>query len=215
MKAIEEHKCTLCDHPAAEEIPVSGCTSFRFCENCRLLSRPPESFPGWNEERLRYLTHTNHIADKKYQDFLRQLGDPVLKITPKGSIGLDYGCGQNTVLCNILEENGMKMQPYDPVFFPRKLTRTYDFIVSTETFEHFFKPGAEITKLLKLLKPGGYLGIMTQFWENKDQVYHWRYARDYTHVCLYHRKTFDFIARQWSLDMKYSDENACVIFQKN
>jgi 2-polyprenyl-3-methyl-5-hydroxy-6-metoxy-1,4-benzoquinol methylase len=72
----------------------------------------------------------------------------------------------------LLEERGLTCSNYDPFFFPDTLKKAddgdtclneapYDFVVSSECFEHFYTPREEILQINDLLKPGGWLGVMT------------------------------------------------------
>jgi len=80
--------------------------------------------------------------------------------------------------------------------------QAYDFITCTETAEHFVDPRAEFDRFDVLLRPGGWLGVMTEVLD-EDRIFEtWRYARDPTHVCFYGRRTFDWIADRfgWALE---------------
>ena len=67
----------------------------------------------------------------------------------------------------MLEEQGYRMSLYDPFFAPSPdaLERRYDFITCTETVEHFYQPGKEFRRLDRLLRSGGWLGVMTEMLE--------------------------------------------------
>ncbi|NIT81976.1 MAG: class I SAM-dependent methyltransferase, partial [Nitrospinaceae bacterium] len=39
----------------------------------------------------------------------------------------------------------------------------YDLVISTETFEHFHRPGDEVPRAVGRVAPGGYLAVMTRF----------------------------------------------------
>ena len=70
----------------------------------------------------------------------------------------------------MLIQEGFKVSLYDPFFYPSKdvLTNQYDFITCTETVEHFHDPYKEFNILDDLLKPGGWLGVMTSFFQTGD-----------------------------------------------
>jgi len=61
----------------------------------------------------------------------------------------------------MLIDKGYLCEDCDPLFFENPLNKKYDYIFSTEVFEHFFEPQKEIKKIYDLLRPGGYLVVMT------------------------------------------------------
>ena len=128
--------------------------------------------------------------------------------------GLDYGCGPAPTLSALLEERGMPCDNYDPFFFPHLLPgRKYDFIFSTECFEHFFYPGREIPKLLALAKAGGHLIIMTDLWKNPEEFASWSYGRDFTNVSFYHAGTLNWISKHYGIPKVYDDGVRVAIFR--
>jgi 2-polyprenyl-3-methyl-5-hydroxy-6-metoxy-1,4-benzoquinol methylase len=109
----------------------------------------------------------------------------------------------------MLKKDGFKVSLYDPFFYPdtNVLSLKYDFITCTETAEHFYNPFKEFNTLDKLLKPGGWLGIMTSFLTTHDMFENWYYRRDPTHVTFYAKKTFQVIAsqRNWICEVQSKD----------
>ncbi len=107
------------------------------------------------------------------------------------------------------------MNTYDPYFAntPSVLTEPYDFITSTEVFEHLYNPFKEIDLLFSLLKPQGILGVMTKLLREDIHFPTWFYRNDTTHVSFYRIKTWEWISRRWSADILVLDENI-VIFRK-
>jgi hypothetical protein len=81
-----------------------------------------------------------------------------------GARGLDFGCGREPTLSVLFEEAGFPCANYDLHYFndPAVLNTQYDFLTCSETMEHFRNPREEFEKLLSLVKPGGWIGIMTQ-----------------------------------------------------
>ncbi len=144
---------------------------------------------------MRYETHNNDPSDERYRAFLRRVTTPLIKRLERPATGLDYGAGPGPTLSVMMEEQGFDMAIYDPFFAPRldALARKYDFVTCTETAEHFHAPSAEFERLYGLLKPGGWLAVMTQWADDKD-FRQWSYARDVTHVCFYREETMAWIA---------------------
>jgi SAM-dependent methyltransferase len=156
-------------------------------------------------ERARYETHENDPRDPRYRAFLRRLCTPLVARLPRSAEGLDYGSGPGPTLSVMLEEQGFPMALYDPFYAPDEtvLQRTYDFVTCTETAEHFFSPARELERIDRLLRPGGWLGLMTQVLEEGASFSQWYYARDPSHVSFYRARTLRWIAqhRRWELEL--------------
>jgi 2-polyprenyl-3-methyl-5-hydroxy-6-metoxy-1,4-benzoquinol methylase len=94
------------------------------------------------------------------------------------------------------------MQAYDP-FFRRDaalLAQTYDIITCSETVEHFHSPRTEFERLHQMLRPGGSLYISTLLYHDSIPFANWHYRRDPTHVILYRRETFSWLAEHFGFD---------------
>jgi hypothetical protein len=158
-------------------------------------------------ERARYETHDNDPSDQRYRAFLYRLFAPLIARLPAGAAGLDYGSGPGPTLSVMLAEAGFATSIYDPFFAPdgATLRRSYDFITCTETVEHFYSPAQEFERLDQMLRPGGWLGIMTEMREEDRVFSSWWYVRDPTHVCFYHADTMAWIAARygWTMERPY------------
>lgn len=179
------------------------------CEICEARFLDPRQFPNAEEERAHYLNHDNNPDDPGYRRFLSKLALPLLQKLSPGLSGLDYGSGPGPALAMMLEEAGHRMALYDPFFFPDEtvLDETYDVITCTEVAEHFHRPSDEFDRLDRLLRPGGWLGIMTCFQTDDDRFASWHYRRDPTHVVFYRATTFHHLAqeRDWICDIPVKD----------
>lgn len=197
-------------------MPVQGPDerSYFLCNNCRLINAGAEHFPDRQEEKARYLTHQNGFQHEGYVKFLHLAVGPALAFLEKGMAGLDYGCGHAPTLSALLEVKGLVCEDYDPIFVGHPLEKTFDFIFSTEVFEHFFQPGKEIQKIRSLLNANGLLIVMTEQWKDLQKFPRWYYARDSTHVCFYHAGTFDFICGSFGFEIIFADNERVVILRK-
>ena len=185
------------------------------CRHCAATLLDPAGRLPRQDEYAHYLTHEIDSADPRYRAFLARLADPLLaKLTP-GSTGLDYGCGPGPALAEMLREAGHRVALYDPFFHPDDgpLRYCYDFIVCTETAEHFFRPAQEFDRLDCLLRPGGWLGLMTCFQTEDSLFENWHYAKDPTHVTFYREETLCVIAVQRDWACEIVDRNV-ALFQK-
>lgn len=216
MIHINEAKCPLCGNSKIDRLNTQFKKRlFYLCDVCFLIFVDRPSLPTPEDEKLRYEHHQNQIGNTRYVEFLMKAIDPLLQLISKSDVGLDYGCGPNMITEYILRRSGYRCESYDPIFYPDIKEKTFDYIISTEVFEHFHIPELEIDKALKLLRPGGYISIMTELWTQLSEFSSWYYIRDYTHVSFYHTKTLLFIENKYDLSQVYSDQKRVFIFQKN
>ncbi len=163
----------------------------------------PRHYLAREAEHAQYRLHENHPADPGYRRFLSKLADPLILRLKSESSGLDYGCGPGSALAAMLGEAGHRVALYDPLFAPDRtvLEGRYDFITCTETAEHFHDPQREFATLAGLLKPGGWLGVMTCFQTDDAAFSRWHYRLDPTHVVFYREATLRHIAARLELEI--------------
>lgn len=198
----EPAACPICRTPGADVFVTVDNLHYWKCPVCEARFLDPAQRPTPEEEHRQYSLHRNDPGDRRYRDFLAKLVAPLADCLAGPSQGLDYGCGPGPALAEMMRERGHEMSLYDPFFFPDEevLSRTYDFIACTETAEHFHCPADEFDRLHGLLRPGGWLGIMTSFQADDARFADWHYRKDPTHVVFYREETFRAIAawRGWS-----------------
>lgn len=185
------------------------------CGHCKLVFAPSSPRLSQKELRERYLLHENSIENKGYCDFLYQvirLAKPYL--TP-GSKGLDFGCGPGPTLSKLVRVEGFEVTDYDPIFFDSPLSPPYDFIFSTECFEHFEEPRKDISRVVSLLREGGALALMTELWSDSNDFKKWPYAADPTHVSFYSKETLEYICGSFGLRQVEGDGKRVFVFKKN
>jgi SAM-dependent methyltransferase len=179
------------------------------CETCEATFLEPSQRPAPKAELAHYLEHENDCADPRYRRFLSKLATPLVERLDPGCEGLDYGCGPAPALAGMLREAGHRVALFDPFFHPdaAPLDRTYDFVACTETAEHFHRPAEEFDRFGRLLRPGGWLAVMTCFQVDDDRFAQWRYRRDPTHVVFYRAATFRHLAAQrgWLCEVPRKD----------
>ncbi len=201
--------CPVCQATSPQPLLEVDSRSYWRCDVCEARFLDPKQFPGCEEERTHYLNHDNDPDDPGYRRFLSKLALPLLERLKPGRCGLDYGCGPGPALAIMLEEAGHRIALYDPFFFEDEdvLAQTYDVITCTEVAEHFHRPHKEFDRLDQLLRPGGWLGIMTCFQTDDDRFAAWHYRRDPTHVVFYREATLRHIAteRGWSCEIPAKD----------
>ncbi len=179
------------------------------CDVCEASFLLPHQLPTAERERAEYGRHRNEADDAGYRSFLARLSAPLLARLAPARAGLDFGCGPGPVLARMLQSAGHAVALYDPFFAPDRsvLQRSYDFVTCTEVVEHFHRPAEEFARLDALLRPGGWLGIMTCFQTDDARFARWHYRRDSTHVVFYREATFRVIARRhgWVCEIPAKD----------
>lgn len=188
---------------------------FYQCTNCELIAADPASHLVLSEEKAVYDLHENNPADSRYRNFLSRLVTPLLKHLEPGMEGLDFGCGPGPTLSGMLCEAGMHMQDYDPLYQADAglLQRQYDFVTCTEVVEHFNEPASAWMQLTALVKPGGWLGVMTSLVpdDNPEFFRSWGYKGEPTHVSFYRPATFAWLGRHFGFTIEQVDERIILM----
>lgn len=199
----ETTPCPLCENSDTLVFCTVNGIAYLRCRDCLLTWMSQENLPDRAEEKRQYDLHENDPGDPDYRRFLARLWEPLRERLPEGSTGLDFGCGPGPALAAMAGEAGFPVALYDPIYFPDKsaLDRCHDFITCTEVVEHLHHPATEFHLFDRLLRPGGWLGIMTGWLEDDAGFARWHYRRDPTHVCFYRRETLHWLANHygWSL----------------
>jgi len=206
--------CPLCHTPDPHFFYHGPQRDYLQCQRCGLIYVPKEELLPPKAEKARYDLHENDPTDQGYRHFLSQLCRPLIDtIGPPPQHGLDFGCGPGPVLALMLKNRGYTISCYDPYYEPNPeaLEQTYDFVTCTEVMEHLYTPAREWKLLLKLLKPGGWLGLMTQLNNDPEKFPDLHYIKDATHVSFFSRRTFNFLARRDNLQVKFFGSNTLLI----
>lgn len=202
--------------PAPDRCPV--CTTLRIrpfmtiegkvywrCRLCEATFLAPAQWPDLEAQKEEYDKHQNDIDDPDYRAFLSRLTAPLLARMPRGLRGLDFGCGPGPALMKMMEEAGHEMRCYDPIYAPDQsaLDDVYDFITCTEVIEHLHQPRAVFAALNEMLRPGGWVGVMTEFQTSDSSFEKWHYRRDPTHVIFYRASTLNLLGSRlgWILEI--------------
>lgn len=212
---IAPAQCSVCQDAALRLLEVVSDVPYWRCGRCEATLMAPEHWLDRDAEKHIYDLHDNNPDDSGYQRFLSKIVDPILTRAPDEAHGLDFGCGPGPALARMLAAKGMEVSLYDPFYAPNPetLARRYDFITCTEVIEHLHNPHQVFQQLDELLKPGGWLGVMTCFQTDDARFANWHYRRDPTHVVFYRETTLQWLARAmgWDLDIPAKD---VALFQK-
>ena len=170
---------------------------YLYCSTCGLVFVPPEGYLSRGAEKAEYELHQNKVDDPGYRAFLSRLLCPLVERLPSGAHGLDFGCGPGPALAHMLREMGFEVSLYDSFFVPDESTldAQYDFICATEVVEHLHRPAQELERLWSLLRPGGWMGVMTKLVLDRTAFARWHYKNDPTHVCFFSVDTWCWWAR--------------------
>jgi SAM-dependent methyltransferase len=208
-------QCSICKQNTTNITVLNNGKIFYHCSNCNFSGLDSAFFLNPSEEKSRYDNHENNIENQGYVDMFERFIDFTISELSVRTI-LDYGSGPGPVLAELLSKKGYKVSTYDPFYAPKKFeNESFDLITSTEVFEHFNNPLEEIKKLISLVKPNGYISVMTRFCPELDKFKSWFYKDDDTHVSFYSPKTFEYIAKLFNLKIIKHDNFQYILLQKS
>lgn len=207
--------CPLCRQHAITFF-FADSRSYWQCADCQLVFVDTSEHLNERQEKERYDLHENNANDQGYLNFLNKLILPLSKKLPTGSKGLDFGCGPGPTVSLMLEALGFSVDCYDKYYANdvSLLSNQYDFVTSTEVLEHLREPSVELQRLIGLLRPNGYLGIMTGLMPPIEKFANWHYKRDLTHICFYSNSTFEWIAEHWDLSLEIIGNDVVILHSK-
>ena len=194
---------------------ASGYREFLRCSECDMVFVPRGQILDVAGQKARYLQHNNEVNDPAYREFLGRMYYELRPHLCAGARGLDYGCGPGPALQKMMLEDGFEADVYDIYFYPNEsaLQETYDFVTCTETVEHFEDPRGELERIDGLLRPGGWLGVMTGMLESWDDFPGWHYHRDPTHVNFFSHMTMRRIGERHKWKVRFPSRNV-ALFRK-
>jgi SAM-dependent methyltransferase len=203
--------CRLC-HTHCEDRALPA--FFYECPTCKGVFKSESLLPSPEKERERYDLHQNNPDDEGYQSFLYPIIRLLLNNHKPEEKGLDFGCGPGPASLKMLSSKGFSCDGYDPFYNPdlSLLEKQYDYILCSETIEHFHQPALAFTQLHALLKKGGKLYVMTYFYDPMHIDFkNWYYKNDPTHVFLYQYETMEYIARNWGFALIECNKRIAVL----
>ena len=205
--------CSLCKNPNSVLFARDRRREYWRCALCALVYVPEQYFLNAAQEKAEYDLHRNDPDDAGYRQFLSRLTAALLPKLPASSSGLEFGCGPGPALAAMLSEAGHEVTLYDPfyAFDPPALERSYDFIAATEVVEHLHRPGLELDRLWSLLRPGGWLGVMTKLVIDVEAFQRWHYKNDPTHVVFFSRQTWTWWAARRSAELEFVGQDVMLL----
>jgi 2-polyprenyl-3-methyl-5-hydroxy-6-metoxy-1,4-benzoquinol methylase len=209
-------RCPLCGGEDIDPFYKNDNRTFLSCLNCQLVFVPKHHWLSTEDEKATYDLHENDPQDLRYRRFLSRFVTPLVeKLTP-GQKGLDFGCGPGPTLSILLAEQGQQVDLFDPFYHndPSVFDKEYDFICATEVVEHLRDPKRVFSALFKMLKPGGWLGMMTKQVKDRHAFRQWHYIRDLTHICFYRQRTFEYLAQRFGADLDIVADDVILLNRK-
>ena len=206
-------RCVLCDSNEVIPLELNNDRRFFRCHICDLIFVQESSYLSSADEIARYRLHDNSLLNQGYVNMFLEKISLVHEYCPGVNSVLDYGCGPEPVLAELLKKDGFECDIYDPYFFPDLPDRSYDLVISTEVFEHLKDIGADLNIIRSLLSPEGYLAIMTSFHDAVNSFEGWWYSKDPTHICFFSMRTFEWMAKEFGFKIVHNNYKNFIILQ--
>ena len=84
-------------------------------------------------------------------------------------------------------------------------------MTATEVIEHLYEPDKVWQQWLNLVKPEGWIGLMTKLVIDVDAFAGWHYKNDPTHVVFFSRQTFQFLAERDKLELEFVGNDVILL----
>ncbi len=214
-------KCPLCGSDNIAFYHADKKRRYQRCCQCQLVFVEPAYLINEEQEKAVYDKHENNVDDQGYRRFLSRLFEPMMERINAGNKtdykGLEFGCGPGPALATMFREQGIEINLYDLYYHPdiTPLAQQYDFITATEVIEHLYQPDQVWKQWLSMLKPNGYLGLMTKMVLDEEAFARWHYKHDPTHVCFYSRATFEYLAYRDDLELEFIGSDVILLRTKH
>ncbi|MDN3714519.1 methyltransferase domain-containing protein [Vibrio breoganii] len=208
--------CPLCHHSESKFYWEDKRRQYHQCQRCELVFVDPNQRLDSSQEKAHYDLHENDPTDVGYRKFLSRVQIPLAERIGSHKQGLDFGCGPGPTLSLMMQEAGHDVDLYDLYYYPdtKVLNKRYDFITATEVIEHLYQPDVVWAQWMSMLKPGGWLGLMTKMVRDVEAFSTWHYKNDHTHVVFFSRSTFEFLAARDELELEFI-ENDVILLRKS
>jgi len=210
--------CHICNQKTYYFIDEKTNITYYHCHDCEYIFKSPECYQDFSVQKERYTLHENDEADTGYQAYFQRFLNFVLPLVGQSKAALDFGCGASSLLSKMLEKEGISCDYYDPIYHPDTLNdnKKYEFIVSTEVFEHLHQPKEVFEGLVERLEVGGYLALQTQFHPNEVEAFKkWYYHQDSTHIVFFTAQTFKVLCKKYGVEFMSDNGKNMVLMRKS
>ena len=211
--------CKICQASTRSMKDVKKEFIYYRCDTCGFVALDDQYMINAIEEKNKYDQHNNSLENEGYvqmfEDFLDLTIEPYSQNIQRV---LEFGSGPEPVLSKLLERRGFEVDIYDLYYAPKKVyeDKSYDFITSTEVFEHLQKPLEVLELLVKHVNSNGYIALMTKFPPKDDKIFlAWWYRRDPTHISFFTPKSFEAMAEKVGLKVLKTINENIVVFKKS
>ena len=211
-------KCPLCSEECRTFTDPTSMIDYWHCPDCELIGKFPEYHQEFKQQKQRYDLHQNNAESEGYRAYFRRFLDFVLPRIGTVDRALDFGSGSSSLLSDMLKEEGIACDRYDPIYYPdeRYSERSYGLIVSVEVFEHLHHPAKTFMQLVERLDPGGFLAIQTEFHKNDREAFlSWYYRMDPTHIVFFRPETFRRLCGLYGCRYLGDDGKNILLVQKH
>ena len=210
-------KCLICSNSnlLTWEVSAKPERTYFKCERCDYLFMDPEQRLSSEQEAERYRHHQNQ-ASAGYIKFFEPLVEEIEKQRAANTNkALDFGCGPESVLMDLLKQKSWQVTGYDPLFLQNKnvLKERYDLVTCTEVWEHVHNPILVFDQLQSLLATNSLLAVMTSGYPKNAEFSSWYYRRDLTHIGFFTESTMKVIAEKYNWDLLFA-KSPYWIFRK-
>lgn len=218
----ERPRCRLCKSASTQRIVIDdkvAAKTYIRCDDCGFIGVSQRCFPSKNEEKARYLLHSNNEESRGYREYLERFIDQALSpYLEPGSSVLDFGSGptEQPLLRYLMEARGNSCSIYDPFFAPGRAWRRRKFsaIVLHEVIEHLRRPRQSLFYLLGRLSPGGILALRTRFVPGTIQDFiPWWYRMDSTHLGFFSPESLMLLLRPAGLELMRTITPDIIVFR--
>ncbi|MBN2797064.1 MAG: class I SAM-dependent methyltransferase [Clostridia bacterium] len=208
--------CKICGSKTYPIHDVQFDIIYHRCTSCLFVYEDSKFHISIEKELEEYNRHENSIEDEGYVNMFKRFQNAFESFV-SGTKVLEFGSGPTPVFSQVLRKSSYEVTSFDPFYAPDLdyLNHSYDLITSTEVFEHIVEPIETLDTLVRLLRPGGILAIMTQFVPEDEVFIKWWYRRDPTHIGFYHHKTFEYLSQKYQLDILFKNDKDYMILKKN
>jgi SAM-dependent methyltransferase len=143
------------------------------------------------------------------------MADKALSLPVKSPRILDFGSGPEQVLADILTRRGVKCASHDPLYgiSADKGGDRFDIIMACEVFEHLRDIQKEIRLISRLVKPGGFVYVHTQLYDDVKEFSSWWYIKDLTHINFFCEKTMGKVGEMIGKKIFSTNKKDTIIFR--
>lgn len=207
-------KCRLCQSEKCVVFCSDTNREYLFCNTCGFVFVPKKSFLTKSNEKERYGLHDNSINNNGYVSYLETIAEELKRIPLSHPEVLDFGCGKEAVLTDVLKKRNIACHAYDPMYkqYQKIPDSIFDIVVICEVIEHVRDLTSEIKLLKRLIKPNGYLFIKTEFYSDLKNFNKWWYTKDLTHINYFNRISMEKLSALIEKEVFYCNDKNVIIF---